>query len=937
MRSRTLALTTFIVCLTLLTGTPGGSARADEAWVFTTVAGVPPGSADGVGSAARFYYPSGSAVDSAGNVYVADHGNHCIRKITPTGVVSVWAGLAETPGSQDGNRSTARFDGPNDVALDASGNMYVADAHTYIIRKIAADGTVTTLAGLAGQAGPDNGTGSQARFQHPSALTVDTQGNVYVADENDHTIRKVTPAGVVTTFAGRSGTVGSADGSASVARFWAPSGIEIDASGNLYVADSYNGTIRKVTPGGVVSTFAGAALVFGSNDGTGGAARFARPVSIAVDASGNVFVADDGNHNIRRITSGRVVSTLAGNALAHGSVDGTGTAARFYGPYGVSADSQGNLFVSDNYNQTLRKVTPAGVVTTVAGLASAGSDDGGIGVARFDAPTDVELDAGGNLVVTDSYNNTVRTVTPGGNVTTLAGLAGASGSANGQGSAARFNLPSYLAIGPGGDVYVSDQYNFTVRRITPDGTVSILAGSSGQQGSADASGAAASFGFPAGMAIDGSGNVIVADRGNSTIRKITPAGAVSTIAGGTGLPDTVDGTGNKARFDSPIGLAIANDGNIFVADFDGATLRKVTPAGAVTTVAGLARSYGNVDGTGSEARFDGPEGVAVDAAGNVLIGDVFTDTIRKVTQAGVVTTLAGTAYRYGFNSGLGADARFDGPAGMDVDANGVIYLADRYTNTIRRGVKCTTGAICSISGRFELTITARDPRSGATGPGVPLQQNDLFGFFSIPALTGNKGNPEVFVKLLDGRGVNGNFWVFYGGLTDFEYTLTVKDTVSGTTKSYTKPGGTSNGGFDVGSGVTPESCAGNVTGTPQPAVPPAPCSAGSDKLCLNGGRFKVAVAARDPRTGNQGPGVSIPQSDLFGYFSIPALTGNPSNPEVFVKVLDGRVINGYYWIFFSGLTDLEYTMTVTDTETGTVKSYTKAGGSACGAFDTKAF
>lgn len=250
---------------------------------------------------------------------------------------------------------------------------------------------------------------------------------------------------------------------------------------------------------------------------------------------------------------------------------------------------------------------------------------------------------------------------------------------------------------------------------------------------------------------------------------------------------------------------------------------------------------------------------------------------------------------------------------------------------------CPLGTLCTLGGRFQLSLTARDHRTGATGLGLSTQKNDISGFFSIPALTFDASNPEVFVKVLDGRPINGNFWVFFGGLTDLEYTLTLNDSVAGTSKSYTKPGGSSQGGFDVGSGVAPETCQGEVDGTPRAAETPAPCAAGSDRHCLNSGRFRVTLAARDPRTGATGSGLSIPGSDLFGYFSIPALTNNPENPEVFVKVLDGRPINGHFWVFFSGLTDLGYTLTVTDTVTGIAKDYTKSPGSACGAFDSNAF
>lgn len=259
------------------------------------------------------------------------------------------------------------------------------------------------------------------------------------------------------------------------------------------------------------------------------------------------------------------------------------------------------------------------------------------------------------------------------------------------------------------------------------------------------------------------------------------------------------------------------------------------------------------------------------------------------------------------------------------------------TATVTVAAPCPAGRLCTLGGRFELTLAARDHRTGNTGTGVPLQQNDLFGFFSLPALTGDPNNPEVFVKMLDGRPVNGNFWVFYGGLTDLEYTLTVKDTIANTTKTYSKTGGTSNGGFDVGGGVTPETCQGEVDGLTDDFVAPGNCVANANNLCLNSGRFRIALVATDQRTGNSAVGITIPQTNLFGYFSLPGLTGNADNPEVFVKIVDGRAFNGFFWIFYSGLTDFEYALVVVDTTTGQVKVYQKAAGSACGFFDTNAF
>ena len=361
----------------LLFALPAG---VQAAVVVTTLAGSAgfDGSADGTGSAARFTFPRSVAVDSSGNVYVADTYNHTIRKVTPGGVVTTLAGSAGVVGSADGTGSAARFNQPGGVAVDSSGNVYVADFYNHTIRKVTPSGVVTTLAGTAGVEGSADGTGSEARFYYPNGVAVDSSGNVYVADYINQTIRKVTPEGVVTTLAGSAGFSGSADGTGSEARFTFPLGVAVDSSGNVYVADFYNHTIRKVTPSGVVTTLAGTAGVEGSADGTGSEARFYYPNGVAVDSSGNVYVADYINQTIRKVTPEGVVTTLAGSAGFSGSADGTGSEARFNHPLGVAVDSSGNVYVGDTDNSTIRKVTPGAETIAVvvkndaaAGLANA--------------------------------------------------------------------------------------------------------------------------------------------------------------------------------------------------------------------------------------------------------------------------------------------------------------------------------------------------------------------------------------------------------------------------------------------------------------------------------------------------------------------------------------------------------------------------------------
>ena len=320
---------------------------------------------------------------------------------------------------------------------------------------------------------------------------------------------------VVTTLAGN-GTEGVADGFGPAAQFEFPNGVALDGAGNVYVADSANNRIRKVTAAGVVMTLAGG--TFGFAEGTGVDARFLAPVGVAVDRADNVYVADQGNNRIRKVTPAGVVTTLAGSGTA-GWVDETGTAAQFNQPSGVAVDGVGNVYVADTINHRIRKVTPAGVVTTLAGSGTAGWAEGTGTAAQFNQPIGVALDGAGNVYVGDYSNHRIRKVTPAGVVTTLAG-SGTAGWVDETGTAAQFNQPSGVAVDGVGNVYVADTINHRIRKVTPAGVVTTLAGS-GTAGYADGTGAAAQFDLPAGVAVDGPGTVVyVADAFTHRIRQI---------------------------------------------------------------------------------------------------------------------------------------------------------------------------------------------------------------------------------------------------------------------------------------------------------------------------------------------------------------------------------------------------------------------------------
>jgi sugar lactone lactonase YvrE len=583
------------------------------------------GNLDGTGSAARFFIwdVANLAVDSGGNAFVADALSTTVRKITPQGVVTTYAGRFGTTASSDGTLASATFANPSAIALDRSDNLYVADSTQ--IRKITPAGTVTTLA----RAG-------NAEIQ---GLAVAADGSVYAAASN--ILYRVTPEGSVTTVAGR-GTGNFVD---SPNGFGILAGIALDASGNLIAADYARNVIWQITPAGTVTTVAGTANTDGNTDGAGTSALFRSPAGVAIDAAGRIFVADALNRTIRVITrsgNGATVATFAGRNTTGrfglgAAIDGSAGVAEFAWPYGLAVNAAGELLVGDG--SAIRKVGTGGAVSTVAGvLVNFNAVDGASGNAGFDwNPYGGALwsDTGGTLYLADAATSTIRKIALNGTVTTVAGALYAEGSADGAASAARFSNPRGVVGDASGNLYVSDNGNNTIRKIAADGTVSTLAGSTGARGTADGTGSAARFTALDGIVLDAAGNLFVIDNQSGTvaIRKVTPAGVVTTLTG-------VDADYAEA-------LAIDPSGNLYLAGYDQAVIHKIAPDGSQSVLAGSVGERGSADGTGAAARFNWIGGLTTDPAGNLYAIDTENGTIRKITPAGVVTTVAGTLGKVG--------------------------------------------------------------------------------------------------------------------------------------------------------------------------------------------------------------------------------------------------------------------------------------------------
>ncbi len=639
------------------------------------------------------------ALDGTGGFYFISSQNRVCR-VTASGSITLTAGIGNYGFSGDGgSATTAQLASPQGLAVDSAGNLYIADTGNHRIRKVTPGGVISTVAGngVAGYSG-DGGAATSAQLYGPYGVAVDSLGNLYIADTYNFRIRMVTSGGVIATIAGR-GTQGFSgdEGLATSATLSYPFGVALDSAGNIYISDSGNNRVREVTSPGsanaIISTIAGTGTAGFSGDG--GSALLARVSNIrglAVDTGGNVYIADVGNSRIRKFAPGGNINTVAGTGTAGFSGDGSqATAAQLASPTGVAVDGAGNLYIADTQNDRIRMVAPGGVISTIAGIGTAGytGDGASLATPQLTMPESVAVDSAGNLYIADTGNNRLRKVTTAGVISTVAGTGTAGYSQDGgQATAAQLASPTGVAVDSAGNIYIADYGTARIRKVTMStGVISTVAGT-GTAGFSGDGGAATSakINLPFGVAVDSAGNIYIADTSNNRIRKVASGGTISTVAGtGTAGFGGDGAAATSAKLSSPYGVAVDASGNLYIADTGNNRIRMVTTAGIINTVAGNTAGSGGDGGPATSAQLNNPTAVMVDAGGNLYIGDTSNNRIRLVTAAGIISTVAGNGSQgFGGDDGPATSALLDSPSGVTVDSGGNLYIADTGNNRIRK-------------------------------------------------------------------------------------------------------------------------------------------------------------------------------------------------------------------------------------------------------------
>ncbi len=683
------------VLLTLVSGAL--FAQTGSGYRITTVAGGYLGD-DGPATAAVLSNFDKAITDSAGIIYIADTGNHRIRRVSLSGVITTLAGTGVAGYSGDGQpATTAQLNNPSGLALDGQGNLHVADAGNSRIRRVDAAGVITTIAG---------GT-TATRLSTPRGIVFDASGNLYIVDSGSGRLMRLTPKGELQAVLGG---------------FYGPTGVALDASGNILVADTYHHRVVKATPGGDYTIFAGSGISGFSADGeTATAAKFSSPSDVTVDRTGAVYIADSGNNCIRRVAlvgSDYVVSTVAGRGaltVPGGEYTGVPLGAPLWGPRGVWVDAGGALFISDSGFGMVRKLE-GGILRTVAGASRSRGDGGPAVSASLIGPRNVVVDTTGNLLIADTGNHKIRKVSQDGVIQTLAGSGVAGGTGDGgRAQSAQLSSPVGVAADSTGNIYIGDTGNARLRRVSLSGDITTVSGGNGWGGEGDGAGAtSAQVRDINGIAVDTDGNIYLADTGNNRIRRILKDGTIDRFAGTSYSGAGADGIAIQSSINSPQRVAVAKDGSIYFSDTGNHRVRRVLPNGNVETVAGNGTAgFSGDGGAAPNARLYNPTGVAVDSGGNLFIADTNNHRIRHVTPGGLIRTIAGTGTAsYSGDDGSAFTAQLSSPAGIAVDSRGNIYIADQGNNRIRRlSADVSAGRLSIVSGNNQ---------SGSTGVKLPV-------------------------------------------------------------------------------------------------------------------------------------------------------------------------------------------------------------------------
>ena len=724
-----------------------------------TIAGVPPYYGGAVpASDAAFQFANGVAVDTAGNIYVADCDANVVYEINhDTGIMTAVAGNGIGGYSGDGGAATAaELNNPIAVAVDSSGDLFIADSGNEVIREVSPSGTITTFAGN-GQCGysGDDGPATNAEFTDPNDVAVDSAGDVFIADTFNDVVREVYHAtGEIATVAGTGAYGYSGDGGAATAATLAyPAAVAVDSVGNLYIADLLNCVIRKVDASGTITTFAGTGQYGYSGDGVPAtAATMGYPTSVAVDSSGDLFIGDDFNNVVREVdaASGKIY-TIAGTGVYGYSGDGEATSAEISYAGHVAVDAAGDIIISGGTGQVVREVSHVTqVITTIAGNGALGytGDGGPAPDAAFQLANGIATDATGNVYVVDTYANVVRKIdSTTGIITTIAGTgtAGYSGD-GGPATDAELNDPTAVAVDSFGNVFISDYGNDVVREVDPSGTITTFAGN-GQWGYSGDGGLAtnAELASPQDVAVDSAGDVFIADLCNNVVREVYyDTGDIATVAGSGGFGDSGDGgLATSATLSLPAAVAVDAAGNLYIADLLNCVIRKVDASGTITTFAGDGENgYSGDGGLATEATMGYPTSIAVDASGDLFIADDFNNAIREVSAAnGYIYTIAGNGTAgYSGDGGPATAAELSGPGQVAVDAAGNVF-GDDANDVIREidspSVPVPTVSLAAVSDSavvgqaFTITATVSPPSPGGAMPTGNVQffdGTDCLGF-----------------------------------------------------------------------------------------------------------------------------------------------------------------------------------------------------------------